>query len=178
MRTTFFLTAALTLCCTIATTEKGTAEESSIPNRLIDYQGFLDNAVKVQTLRNQRRISETEFLGLAADPKTIIFDARSDSKFAMLHVKGAKHLSLPDVTADELAKIIPNKSARILIYCNNNFENEPKALPPKIITASLNLYTFNTLYSYGYTNVYELGPLIDITKSILPFEGSLLAAGK
>ncbi len=41
-------------------------------------------------------------------------------------------------------------------------------------TASLNLYTFNTLYSYGYKNVYELGPLIDIQKSVLAFEGSLV----
>jgi len=40
-------------------------------------------------------------------------------------------------------------------------------------TASLNLYTFNTLSSYGYKNVYEMGPLIDIKKSGLTFEGSL-----
>ncbi len=159
-----------------ATAEKATAEENSIPNPLIDYQGFLDNAVKVQTLRNQRRISEADFLRMAADRSTIIFDARSDSKFALLHVKGAKHLSLPDITAAELAKILPDKSTRILIYCNNNFENAPQALPNKAIRASLNLYSFNTLYSYGYTNVYELGPLIDIHKSILPFEGSLLAS--
>lgn len=71
------------------------------------------------------------------------FDARSDSPFALLHVKGARHLSLSDVTAAELAKIIPDKSSRILIYCNNNFQNEPRAL-----AASLTLYTFNTVYSY------------------------------
>jgi hypothetical protein len=60
----------------------------------------------------------------------------------------------------------------VLIYCNNNFENEPEAFPSKFARASLNIYTFNTLYSYGYTNVYELGPLLDITKSKLPFEGA------
>jgi hypothetical protein len=94
----------------------------------------------------------------------------------MFHIKGAKHLSLPDVTAEGLAKVIPAKTTRILIYCNNNFVNEPTALPAKAITASLNLYTFNTLYSYGYTNVYELGPLLDVKKSRLTFEGSLQAA--
>jgi hypothetical protein len=51
--------------------------------------------------------------------------------------------------------------------------NEPRALPGKMATASLTLYTFNTLYSYGYKNVYELPPLIDIKKSVLTFEGSL-----
>jgi rhodanese-like protein len=173
MRVTILSVAALLLCRCLAT-----AEEKSIPNPLIDYNGFLDNAVKVRTLRNERRISEADFLRLAAEPGTIVFDARSDSKFAMLHIQGAKHVSLPDITAEELAKIIPAKNTRVLIYCNNNFNNEPQALPPKAVAASLNLYTFNTLYSYGYTNIYELGPLIDINKSILPFEGSLMATSK
>jgi phage shock protein E len=148
------------------------AEEAPIPNRMIDYAGFLQNAETVGKLRDKRRVTEEEFIRMAKEPGTIVFDARSDSKFAMFHIKGAKHLSLPDVTAEELAKVIPDKSSRILIYCNNNFVNEPTALPAKAITASLNLYTFNTLYSYGYTNVYELGPLIDVKKSALTFEGS------
>jgi hypothetical protein len=173
MRTIWQLALVLTLTSTVAI-----AEESLQPNPLIDYQGFLDNAVKVEKLRARRRISEETFLRLMAQPGTIVFDARSDSKFGMLHVKGARHLSLPDITADDLARIIPDKSTRILIYCNNNFENEPKSLPSKIPQTSLNIYTFNTLYGYGYTNVYELGPLIDINKSRLPFEGSLVATIK
>ena len=141
------------------------AEEATIPNKMIDYPGFLQNAETVGKLREQRRVTEAEFIRMAKEPTTIVFDARSDAKFAMFHIKGAKHLSLPDVTAEELAKVIPDKSSRILIYCNNNFVNEPTALPAKAITASLNLYTFNTLYSYGYTNVYELGPFIKKKKS-------------
>ena len=148
------------------------AAEEPIPNKMIDYQGFLQNAETVGKLRAQRRLTEAEFIRMAKEPGTIVFDARSDSKFAMFHIGGAKHLSLPDVTAEELAKVIPDKATKILIYCNNNFINEPTALPAKAITASLNLYTFNTLYSYGYTNVYELGPLIDVKKSALTFEGS------
>lgn len=152
------------------------ADEAPPANPMIDYKGFLENATSVAKLREEHRVSEEEFLRMAAEEGTVIFDARSDSKFAMLHVKGARHLSLPDVTAAELAKTIPAKSTRVLIYCNNNFVNEPRALPGKTARASLNLYTFNTLYSYGYTNVYELGPLIDIKKSILPFEGSLVSS--
>jgi 3-mercaptopyruvate sulfurtransferase SseA len=152
------------------------AKEAPITNRMIDYQGFLEKAAAVGKLRQERRITEADFIRMAAESGTIIFDARSDSKFAMLHIKGARHLSLPDVTKTELAKIIPDKNSRVLIYCNNNFENEPRALPGKAVTASLNLYTFNTLYSYGYKNVYELGPLIDIKKSVLAFEGSLVPA--
>jgi len=123
-------------------------------------------------LREQRRVSEEQFIRMASEPGTVVFDARSDEKYRWLQVRGAKHLSLPDVTAAELQKVIPSKASRVLIYCNNNFENELKAFPAKADRASLNIYTFNTLYSYGYTNVYELGPLIDIKKAKLEFEGT------
>lgn len=154
------------------------AADQKIPNRLIDYQGFQKGTVEVAKLREKQRISEEEFLRMAAEPGTIVYDARSDSMFARLHVKGAKHLSLPDVTAEELAKIIPDKTARILIYCNNNFLNQPGAFPAKCAPASLNIYTFNTLHSYGYDNVYELGPLIDYGKTKLPFVGTSVPASK
>ena len=39
-------------------------------------------------------------------------------------------------------------------------------------TASLNLSTYVALYTYGYRNVYELGPLVDPKTSKLPFAGS------
>jgi hypothetical protein len=166
---------ALAIVLLLAGSVSPRAEETTIPNKMIDYPGFLQNAATVGKLRDKHRVTEEEFIRTAKQPGTIVFDARSDAKFAMFHIKGAKHLSLPDVTAEELAKVIPDKTTRILIYCNNNFTNEPTALPAKAVTASLNLYTFNTLYSYGYTNVYELGPLIDVKKSALTFEGSLQA---
>jgi hypothetical protein len=146
--------------------------DKPIPNRLIDYPAFLKGAKEVSALREKRRVTEDEFLRMAQDPATIIFDARSDAKFLLLHVKRARHLSLPDITADELAKVIPGKHTRVLIYCNNNFENAPAAFPGKRVSASLNIYTFNTLHSYGYDNVYELGPLLDIGTTKLPLEGT------
>jgi hypothetical protein len=147
-------------------------QQYTSPNRKIDYEAFLSNALAVSKLREERRVSEADFIEMSREPDTIVFDARSDVKYRLLHVKGAKHLSLPDVTAAELAKLIPSKTTRILIYCNNNFANEPEAFPTKAVSASLNLYTFNTLYSYGYANVYELGPLIDVKSSKIPFDGS------
>ena len=154
------------------------AEERSIPNRLIDYPGFLKGAHEVAALRKERRVMEDEFLRMSHERGTIIFDARSGEKYRLLHVKGATHLSLPDVTAEELARIIPTKTTRILIYCNNNFENARDAFPAKSAPASLNIYTFNTLHSYGYTNVYELGPLLDSRKTRVPLEGSSIQQGK
>jgi len=144
-----------------------------IPNALIDYASFEQNVIRVGALREQRRVTETQFMSMARDADTIVLDARSSEKFAMLHVKGARNLSLPDMTAEELARLIPSQTTRILIYCNNNFLNEPAAFPSKVLNAALNIHTFNVLYAYGYTNVFELGPLVDIHNTRIPFEGKL-----
>ncbi|MBI2948616.1 MAG: hypothetical protein HYY23_13315 [Verrucomicrobia bacterium] len=61
---------------------------------------------------------------------------------------------------------------------SKKFATKSTAMPGKAVTASLNIYTFNILFSYGYTNVFELGPLIDIKKSALPVEGSLVSKAK
>jgi rhodanese-related sulfurtransferase len=149
-----------------------TTQAQEIPNRLIDYGSFQAQVASVGELRESRRITEQEFIRMAQDPATVILDARSAEKFALLHIKGARNLSLPDITEEELARIIPAKTTRILIYCNNNFLNEPRAFPTKLPSASLNIHTANVLHAYGYTNVYELGPLIDIGKAKLQFSGS------
>ena len=149
----------------------GSQAAEPIPNRLIDYNAFQADVAKVGRLRETHRISEEEFIRMAAEPHTVVLDARSAGMFALLHVKGARNLSLPDITDDELAKVIPSKSTRVLIYCNNNFLNAPEAFPTKRTPASLNIYTFNVLFSYGYSNVYELGPLLDIHQTRLKFEG-------
>jgi len=142
-------------------------------NRLIDYPGFLADAAAVGKLRQRSRVTEPQFLQMASEPDTIILDARSDDKYEMLHIAGARHLALTDVTEGTLARVIPSKSTRILIYCNNNFLDEPVTLASKCARASLNIYTFNTLYSYGYRNVYELAPLASIHTSRLPFAGTM-----
>jgi len=148
------------------------AETNNIPNRLIDYDVFLAHAADVGRLRAEHRVSEERFLEMAAQPGTITFDARSDDKYEKLHIKGARHLSFPEITEPELAKVFPAKSTRILIYCNNNFLNAPDTFATKAPSASLNIHTFNTLVSYGYTNVYELGPLLDIRKTKIQFDGT------
>ncbi|MCM1982576.1 rhodanese-like domain-containing protein [Lyngbya confervoides] len=152
-----------------------TAQESfhSIENPQIDSDTFLQHVTESHQLRSQRRISEQTFMEMAKDPNTIILDARTVERYNQLHVKGAKSLSFTEFTAENLAAVIPSKDTRILIYCNNNFENSPIAFATKAPSASLNLSTYTSLFSYGYRNVYELGPVIDPANSQLQFEGSL-----
>jgi hypothetical protein len=70
-----------------------------------------------------------------------------------------------------LAKAIPTRDTRILIYCNNNFGGAPDSFPVKAVISALNLSTFVSLHAYGYRNVYELGPVIDVSRTKLTFAG-------
>jgi hypothetical protein len=147
------------------------AISGEIDNPNIDMAGYLRVAQEAAAVRQTHRLSEEEFLRMACEPGAVILDARSAAKFRELHVKGAVNLSFPDITAPNLRAAIPDPSTPVLIYCNNNFRNAEGPFPGKNSNASLNLSTYIALYTYGYRNVYELGPLIDIGKSKLPFEG-------
>ncbi len=145
-----------------------------IPNPAIDMAGYLRVSREAAQHRASRRLTEEQFLRMSAEPGTIILDARSKEKFDLLHIQGAVHLSFPDITVESLKRTLPDKSTRILIYCNNNFRNAEGPFPTKRADASLNLSTYIALYTYGYRNVYELGPQIDPKDSRLPFESNLV----
>jgi rhodanese-related sulfurtransferase len=152
------------------------AAEAQIPNRLIDYPGFLKTAQDAQKPRESRRLTEAQFLAMAAEPGTIVLDARSESKFRLLHLKGAINLPFTEFTAATLAAAIPAKNTRVLIYCNNNFLGNATAFATKAAPTSLNISTYVALTSYGYNNLYELGPLIDVKNAKLRLEGEELSS--
>ena len=141
----------------------------AIDNPAIDMDGYLLIAREAAAHRQERRISEPEFLRMSREPGTVVLDARSREKYEELHVKGAINLSFPDIAIDSLKETLPDKDARILIYCNNNFKNAEQAFPSKAKVASLNISTYISLYSYGYRNIYELAPILDPAKSKLTF---------
>ncbi|MFA6986048.1 MAG: rhodanese-like domain-containing protein [Arenimonas sp.] len=150
----------------------GAESAVGLDNPAIDMDGFLRVSRQAAEHRQSHRVSEQDFLRMSREPGTIVLDARSAEKYRLLHVHGAINLSFPDITVDSLAQTIPDKSTRILIYCNNNFSGAEKPFPAKMASASLNLSTYIALYNYGYRNVYELGPLIDVHATKLPLEAS------
>jgi phage shock protein E len=150
----------------------GSAFADAPKNPHVDIQTFLKDAQAVETQRTNRIVDQDTFLKMAGEKDTIVLDARSADKFAMLHLKGAVSLPFTDFTEESLAKIFPDKNTRILIYCNNNFANAPRSMPLKTAGASLNISTLISLQTYGYKNVYELGGYIDVKNSKLPFAGS------
>jgi hypothetical protein len=157
----------LATVCTI------TAQKSGLENPSIDMAGYLRVSREAAAYREAHRLTEVEFIRMARQKGVLVLDARSREKFDELHIKGAVNLSFPDFTIESLNRTIPDKNTRILIYCNNNFVGAEQPFPTKIARASLNLSTYIALYSYGYRNVFELGPLLDIKKSKLDFESRI-----
>ena len=147
--------------------------QKEIVNPAIDMEGYLRTATEAAKHRESRRLTEEEFIKMSREAGVIVLDARSKQKFDELHIAGAINLSFPDITVASLESKLPDKNARILIYCNNNFTNAEGPFPTKRSFASLNLSTYISLYSYGYRNVYELGPLLDVKTTKL----NLVASG-
>lgn len=160
------------LCAAFAASLASAASPAEIVNPAIDMEGYLRFARAAASERETHRVSEEEFIRLSREPGTIVLDARSRQKYDELHVRGAINLAFPDITVASLKEIAPSKATRILIYCNNNFSNAPGAFPEKLPSASLNLSTYIALYTYGYRDVYELGPYVDIGASRLEFEST------
>ncbi len=125
-----------------------------------------------QAERETHRLTESDFLAQMTAPGVVVLDARSAAMYQLHHIDGAVNLPFTDFTADSLAKVLPAKDTKILIYCNNNFLGDRVALMSKAPSASLNLSTYTSLKSYGYTSIYELGPLLDVKTTKIPFAGT------
>lgn len=166
MKLQFFIFHTVLLACF-------THVSASEPNNpSIDYEGFATITETLALERQMQRVSEETFIRMAADPSTIVLDARSRDRYERIHVTGAIHLALTDFTEESLQQVIPDKNTRILIYCNNNFENESVNFASKMAVVALNIQTFINLRAYGYTNVHELGPKLDIHTTRIAFSGT------
>lgn len=146
----------------------------NIPNKLIDYDGFQKIVDTSKSEREGRRLTEEGFIAAMAEQGVVILDARSADKYQLRHIKGAVNLPFTDFTEQTLASVLPGKDVKILIYCNNNFLNSRVSFASKAAPASLNLSTYTSLKAYGYTTIYELGPLLDVKTTKIPFEGTEL----
>lgn len=176
MKTYLFLLAITFVSCN---------SDAQVPPSKVDFDAFEKLTTEVKSYRKDRLIPWTTFQKYSKDEKTIILDTRSKEMYDRKHVKGAIHLNFSDFTQDNLAQIIPSEDTRILIYCNNNFDNDginfaskiyiPKKVSQskgKTITLALNIPTFINLYGYGYKNVYELSELVSVFDERVVFEGT------
>jgi hypothetical protein len=165
------------------------------PRALVDFAAFKDLVAQVEAHRSERLIDLKTFLRWSKEKGVVVLDARSEFRFNRKHLKGAVHLSFSDFTQENLARVIPDRNTKILIYCNNNFDGDPidfatkvanfssDPAPPrqtqilanrKPLMLALNVPTYINLYGYGYRNVYELNELVNVNDPRVTFEGTVV----
>lgn len=148
----------------------------------VDYDAYEKLVAEVKDHRKDRLVNLESFLKMSQEKNVIILDTRSDAMYKSKHIKGAVHLNFSDFTQDNLARIIKSKDTKILIYCNNNIDEDeinfptkayiPKTPKERSITLALNIPTYINLYGYGYKNVYELNELVNFNDPRIQFEGT------
>ena len=81
---------------------------------------------EVKPYRAERLISAEEFVRMSQEENVVILDTRSKEMYDAKHIKGAIHLNFSDFTQTNLERIIPMPETKILIYCNNNIDDDQK----------------------------------------------------
>jgi phage shock protein E len=128
-----------------------------------DYDAFMALAAEVKPYRSERLISIADFNKRKAKSGALILDARSEWAYKAGHIKGAVNLPFSDFDAKSLAKVIgDNPDREILIYCNNNFNDDVRPVILKTGRTVLTIPTFIGLYAYGYKNIWELKGALDL----------------
>lgn len=101
------------------------------------------NAVGFKTLSIAEGIEMAK-----GNPKAVIVDVRRDDEYKAGHIPGALLLTLEKITKESAAKVLPDKSQMIFIYCRSGRRSKIAA---------------NKLLELGYTNLIEFGGILDYT---------------
>ena len=101
------------------------------------------NAVGFKTLSMAEGIEMAK-----CNPKAVIVDVRRDDEYKAGHIPGALLLTLEKITKESAAKVLPDKSQMIFIYCRSGRRSKIAA---------------NKLLELGYTNLIEFGGILDYT---------------
>jgi rhodanese-related sulfurtransferase len=100
------------------------------------------------------QVSTEEMVQILAQQSATVFDGRTRLEYAIGHLPGALSLAPKPGTpkskhvgdVDEVARIVPNRTAPIIVYCNGPFCGKSRRLGEELVNA-------------GFTNVrrYQLG---------------------
>ena len=101
------------------------------------------NAVGFKTLSMAEGIEMAK-----GNPKAVIVDVRRNDEYKAGHIPGALLLTLEKITKESAAKVLPDKSQMIFIYCRSGRRSKIAA---------------NKLLELGYTNLIEFGGILDYT---------------
>lgn len=101
---------------------------------------------------NYKMVSMAEGLEIAKkNPDAIIVDVRREDEYKAGHIPGAVLLTMETISAERAAKVLPDKSKMILIYCRSGRRSKIAA---------------QTLSELGYSNLIEFGGILDYNGKI------------
>ena len=142
------------LCAQSAIAEEANRKKPiRTPVNPISSDEYFKKAVQINEIRKKHILDTDALLDLMKDKNTVLLDVRGDHSFRLKHIRGATHLSLADMTPQTLAKAIPSKGSRVILYCDAAQDLHLS----RILSASSQAYPL--VYQHGYTNLYEVGEL-------------------
>lgn len=99
-----------------------------------------------------KSVSMTEGIKLMSkDSDFILLDVRRPDEFAAGHIPGAVQLTNESMTKENTAEVLPDKAQKIYVYCRSGRRSKEAS---------------QKLVDWGYSNVVEIGGIIDYEGAI------------
>ncbi len=118
----------------------------------------VDEKGKITMKENQnikltyKSVSMDEGLKMMADSNDyILLDVRRPDEFAAGHIPGAILFTNELMTKEDAEKLLPNKNQQIYVYCRSGRRSKEAS---------------QKLVDYGYSNVFEIGGILEYTGKI------------
>ena len=131
---------ALTACAAPQTPSPSAASEATVltgPAATLQASTAAENPVKVSAKEAKERMGQ---------PGVIVADVRTASEYEEKHIPGARLLTNETISAETAAKVLPDKTAEILVYCRSGRRSADAA---------------QKLADLGYTHIVDFGGIID-----------------
>ena len=149
----YFAVSSLSAGSTILTLEYKRPWEEKDPLEKKIYNITVDKKGKITMEENQnikltyKSVSMDEGLKMMAESSDfVLLDVRRPDEFASGHIPGAVLFTNELMTKEDAEKLLPNKNQRIFVYCRSGRRSKEAS---------------QKLVDYGYTNVIEIGGILD-----------------
>ena len=121
--------------------------EKKVYNINVDERGKITMSENENVKLTYKSISMDEGLKMMAESlEYILLDVRRPDEFAAGHIPGAVLFTNELMTKADAEKLLPNKNQRIYVYCRSGRRSKEAS---------------QKLVDYGYSNVIEIGGILD-----------------
>ena len=121
--------------------------EAKVYNITVDERGKITMSENENVKLTYKSISMDEGLKMMAESlEYILLDVRRPDEFAAGHIPGAVLFTNELMTKADAEKLLPNKNQRIYVYCRSGRRSKEAS---------------QKLVDYGYSNVIEIGGILD-----------------